>query len=132
MTPSDPSDAPGDYLVLSRGQWDKDATPESIQSAIDAFYPWLEAHIAAGRMKTGERLARDGATVSRKTLVMDGPYGETKELVGGYWFVVAHSLEEATALLADSPTLAHGLFYEVRPLELERASAYRRGNETPD
>ena len=131
MTPSDPSDAPGDYLVLSRGQWDKDATPESIQSAIDAFYPWLEAHIAAGRMKTGERLARDGATVSRKTLVMDGPYGETKELVGGYWFVVAHSLEEAAALLADSPTLAHGLFYEVRPLELARASAYRRGNETP-
>lgn len=132
MTPSDLSDAPGDYLVLSRGQWDKDATPESIQSAIDAFYPWLEAHIAAGRMKTGERLARNGATVSRKAVVMDGPYGETKELVGGYWFVVARSLEEATALLADSPTLAHGLFYEVRPLELERASAYRRGNETPD
>ena len=132
MTPSDLSEEPGEYLVLSRGQWDKDAAPEAIQSAIDAFYPWLEAHIAAGRMKTGERLARDGATVSRKAVVMDGPYGETKELVGGYWFVVAHSLEEAAALLADSPTLAHGLFYEVRPLELARASAYRRGNETPD
>ncbi len=132
MTPSDLSEAPGDYLVLSRGQWDREAAPESIQSAIDTFYPWLEAHIAAGRMKTGERLARNGATVSRKAVVMDGPYGETKELVGGYWFVVARSLEEATALLADSPTLAHGLFYEVRPLELERASAYRRGNETPD
>ena len=132
MTPSDLSEEPGDYLVLSRGQWDKDAAPETIQSAIDAFYPWLEAHIAAGRMKTGERLARAGATVSRKAVVMDGPYGETKELVGGYWFVVARSLEEASALLADSPTLAHGLFYEVRPLELARASAYHRGNETPD
>lgn len=132
MTPNDTSDTPGDYLVLSRGQWNKDAAPEEIQSSIDAFYPWIEAHIAAGRMKTGERLARAGATVSRKAVVMDGPYGETKELVGGYWFVVARSLEEATALLADSPTLAHGLFYEVRPLELERASAYRRGNETPD
>lgn len=132
MTPSDTSDAPGDYLVLSRGQWDKDAAPEAIQSSIDAFYPWLEAHIAAGRMRTGERLARAGATVSRKAVVMDGPYGETKELVGGYWFVVARSLEEAAALLATSPTLAHGLFYEVRPVDLERASAYRRANETPD
>ena len=132
MTPSDLSEEPGEYLVLSRGQWNKDAAPEAIQSAIDAFYPWLEAHIAAGRMKTGERLARDGATVSRKAVVMDGPYGETKELVGGYWFVVARSLDEAGALLADSPTLAHGLFYEVRPLEPARASAYRRGNETPD
>jgi len=132
MTPSDTSSEPGDYLVLSRGQWDKDAAPEAIQSAIDAFYPWLEAHIAAGRMRTGERLARAGATVSRKAVVMDGPYGETKELVGGYWFVVARSLEEAAALLATSPTLAHGLFYEVRPVELERASAYHRTNETPD
>ena len=132
MTANDPADASTDYLVLSRGQWDREAAPEAIQAAIDAFYPWLDAHIAAGRMKTGERLARAGATVSRKAVVVDGPYGETKELVGGYWFVVAHSLEEATALLADSPTLAHGLFYEVRPLELERASAYRRGNETPD
>ena len=132
MTPSDPTGEAGDYLVLSRGQWDKDAAPEAIQSAIDAFYPWLEAHVAAGRMKTGERLARAGATVSRKAVVTDGPYGETKELVGGYWFVVARSLEEAAALLATSPTLAHGLFYEVRPVELERASAWRRANETPD
>lgn len=121
-----------EYLVLSRGQWDKDASPDAIQAAIDAFYPWLEAHIAAGRMKTGERLAREGATVSRKAIALDGPFGETKELVGGYWFVVAASLEAAAQLLASSPTLAQGLFYEVRPLELQRASAFVRGNETPD
>ncbi|TDK23750.1 hypothetical protein E2F46_09455 [Luteimonas aestuarii] len=126
------NDDPHDYLVLSRGQWDKDASPEDIQRAIDAFYPWLEAHIAAGRMKTGERLAREGATVSRKGVAIDGPYGETKELVGGYWFVVARSLEEAARRLADSPTLRHGLFYELRPVEPERASAYVRTNETPD
>lgn len=121
-----------DYLVLSRGQWDKAAAPDAIQASIDAFYPWIEDHIAAGRMKTGERLARDGATVSRKGVATDGPFGETKELVGGYWFVVARSLQEAAELLATSPTLQHGLFYELRPVELERASAYVRGNETPD
>ena len=121
-----------EFLVLSRGQWRRDAAPEAIQASIDAFYPWLEGHIAAGRMKTGERLAREGATVSRKGFVVDGPFGETKELVGGYWFVVARTLEDAAALLATSPTLEHGLFYELRPLEFERASAYVRTNETPD
>lgn len=121
-----------EFLVLSRGQWQRDATPEAIQAAIDAFYPWLEAHVAAGRIKTGQRLARAGATVSGKGIVMDGPFGETKELVGGYWFVVAPTLEEAARILADSPTLAQGLFYELRPVELERASAYVRSNETPD
>ena len=121
-----------DYLVLSRGQWDKDASPEAIQSAIDGFYSWLEEHVAAGRIKTGHRLERAGATVSRKSVLMDGPFGETKELIGGYWFVVARSLEEAARLLSESPTLRHGLFYEVRPLETERASAYVRSNETPE
>ena len=121
-----------EFLVLSRGQWRRDATPDEIQSAIDAFYDWLDAHIAAGRMKTGERLARAGATVSARTIALDGPFGETKELVGGYWFAVAPSLEEAASLLSTSPTLPCGLFYEVRPLEPERASASRRSNETPD
>lgn len=132
MSASDEQQERHDYLVLSRGQWDKAASPEAIQASIDAFYPWLEDHIAAGRMKTGERLAREGATVSRKAIALDGPYGETKELVGGYWFVVARSLREAADLLATSPTLQHGLFYELRPLEPERASAYARTNETPD
>ena len=121
-----------DYLVLSRGQWRRDAAPEEIQAAIDDFYTWLDTHLAAGRMKTGERLARQGATVRAKGIVLDGPYGETKELVGGYWFVVASSLAEAAELLSSSPTLPLGLFYELRPLQLERASAWTRSNETPD
>lgn len=129
MTQDDP---PREFLVLSRGQWDRDASPEAIQAAIDAFYPWLEGHIAHGHMKTGQRLARAGATVSRKGVVTDGPFGETKELVGGYWFVLAPTLDEAAALLATSPTLRQGLFYELRPVDTERASAYVRTNETPD
>jgi len=122
----------GGFLVLSRGQWHRDAAPEDIQAAIDAFYDWLDAHIAAGRMRTGQRLARAGATISARGIVLDGPFGETRELVGGYWFVLAPTLEEAAALLSSSPTLQMGLFYELRPLELQRASAWVRGNETPD
>jgi hypothetical protein len=123
---------PNEYLVISRGQWDKDASPEAIQSAIDAFYPWLDDHIANCRMRGGSRLKREGATVSRKAVVMDGPYGETKELIGGYWFILADSLEEATELAAGNPCMQLGLFYEIRPLDPEPASAHVRSNETPD
>ena len=121
-----------DYLVLSRGQWRRDADPDDIQAAIDAFYDWLDARIAAGHMVTGHRLAREGATISARGVALDGPFGETRELVGGYWFVRAASLEDAAALLADSPTLRYGLVYELRPLEAGRASARARSNETPD
>jgi len=123
---------PNEYLVISRGQWDKEATPETIQGAIDAFYPWLDKHIADGNMRGGSRLMREGATVSRKRVVMDGPFGETKELIGGYWFILADSLEEATRLAAGNPCMQLGLFYEIRPLDPEPASATVRSNETPD
>ena len=119
-----------EYLVLSRGQWGEDTPPEVIQAAIDDFYDWLDAHIAAGRMRTGSRLKAEGATVSRKAVLRDGPFGETKELIGGYWFVVAASLEEATRLLADSPTVQLGLFYEVRPLDPDKATAGMHATET--
>src|SRR5690606_26705136 len=62
-----------DYLGLSRGQWRRNDAPEAIQAAIDDFYAWLEAHIEAGHMRTGQRLAREGATISARGIVTDGP-----------------------------------------------------------
>jgi hypothetical protein len=49
-----------EYLVLSRGQWDRTLSPEAIQRAIDAFYAWYEAGLAGGTLKPGHRLAREG------------------------------------------------------------------------
>lgn len=120
-----------EYLVISRGQWDADASPEAIQTAIDRFYDWLEAHEAAGRMRRGSRLKREVALVTRQRTITDGPFAEIKEMIGGFWFVVAPSLEAAAQLLSDSPTVQQGIFYEVRPLDPERASAHIASSETP-
>lgn len=119
-----------EYLVISRGQWDERATREDVQQAIDRFYAWYEGHLAAGRMKPGSRLAPEGRRIAHK-LVTDGPFAETKELVGGYWFIVAASLEEAADIAAGNPCLAFGLTLELRPLAAERARATDITNETP-
>jgi len=119
-----------EYLVISRGQWDPDKSPAEIQKVIDQFYAWHAAHVEAGRMKPGSRLAREGKIVTRSK-VTDGPFAETKEIIGGYWFVFAQSLAEAAELSAANPCLACGLTYEIRPLEGERASAFKRASETP-
>ena len=119
-----------DYLVLSRGQWDADKSKEEIQAAIDAFYVWYEQLLADGRVKRGHRLAREGKVVSRQRIA-DGPFAEAKELIGGYWIVVAASLDEAAELMSHNPTMTCGLSFEVRPIELQRASAYVASNETP-
>jgi hypothetical protein len=121
---------PSEYLVISRGQWDKDVPREEIQNAIDQFYVWLGRLVDEGKMKTGQRLANTGKTVSKKN-VTDGPFGETKEVIGGYWFIVAGSLDEAAQIAAGNPCLNCGLFYEIRPIDPERASAFMVTTETP-
>ena len=119
-----------EYLVISRGQWDKELSKEEIQSAIDQFYVWKERLVDEGKMKPGERLASAGKTVSRD-MVTDGPFSETKEVIGGYWFILAGSLEEAADIAAENPCLACGLFCEIRPIDPERASAFTVTAETP-
>lgn len=120
---------PSEFLVISRGQWDKDLSKEKIQDAIDQFYVWLEQCVAAGKMRRGQRLGIKGKTVYKNNVVTDGPYGESKEVIGGYWFILARSLEEAAEIGAGNPCLNCGLFFELRPLELEKASAYATTNE---
>lgn len=119
-----------EYFVLSRGQWDRGAAREDIQAAIDRFYAWHDRLVAEGRMRAGQRLAREGKLVSRQAIT-DGPFTEAKEIVGGYWTILARSLNEAAAIAAENPCLAYGLAFEVRPIEPVRASAYALTNETP-
>ena len=119
------------YLVISRGKWNDDAKKEDVQQAIDRFYAWYERNLESGRMARGSRLEVSGKVVSRQG-VTDGPFTETKELVGGYWFIVASSLDEAAALAAENPCLAFGLTLEIRPLEEAKALAAETTNETPD
>lgn len=119
-----------DYLLLSRGQWDEGADKDAVQDAIDRFYDWYALGLAEGWLKPGSRLENRGKLVSLGGIT-DGPFAEAKELVGGYWFIVASSLDAAAAIAAQSPCLKFGLSYEIRPLEAERADVRVTSNETP-
>lgn len=119
------------FLLLSRGQWDKVSSKADIEAAIELFYAWYEANLEKGCFKPGSRLTMETALVTREGIRTDGPFAEGKEVIGGYWIIVAASLEAAAALAAESPVLRHGIRYEIRPLESERGSAYRHTNETP-
>ena len=119
-----------EYLVISRGQWDSDASKEDIQRAIDAFYVWYERGLELGRLTPGSRLTTEGKVLTKNSIT-DGPFAESRELIGGYWFILANSLEEAAAIARENPCVEYGLTIEVRPLESNRALATAITNETP-
>ena len=113
---------PAEYLVICRGEWDKAASRSEIQNVIDQFYTWLNRLVDEGKMKRGQRLTQEGKTVDRRNVVTDGPFGESKEVVGGFWFAVANSLDEAAEIAAGNPCLDYGLSLEIRPIDPDDAT----------
>jgi hypothetical protein len=124
---NEPPPPPAEYLVISRGQWDQSLSRDEIENVIERFYQWLDGLVDAGKMRRGQRLTYEGKTITQKNVITDGPFGESKEVIGGYWFILASSLDEAAEIARGNPCLDCGLFFEVRPIDSERANA----NNTP-
>lgn len=74
-----------------------------------AYKAWNDQLRASGRYVTGEKLAEEGGkALTRKQgrlSVIDGPYAESKEVVGGYVIFRAADYAEAVELVRDSPFL---------------------------
>jgi hypothetical protein len=80
----------------------------------------MEAMTKAGVLKSsgGLKSASMATTVrmvNDKAQVLDGPYAESKEQLGGYHIIEVVDLDVAIAWAARSPTALHGVV-EVRPM----------------
>jgi hypothetical protein len=85
-----------------------------------AYGAYTEALQKAGVMRGGDRLRPvDTATTVRlksgKTEVLNGPYAETREQLGGYYLIDVPDLDAALSWAARCPGASHGLV-EVRPI----------------
>jgi hypothetical protein len=107
-----------EYLLLFRGPaWYNGLSPEELQKIMSQSKAWFDRLIARGKVKGGQPLLREGAVVSgRNGTVIDGPFAESKEAIGGYLLLQADSVEEAVAIARSSPSLAYGTTIEVRPV----------------
>jgi hypothetical protein len=107
------------YLLLYRSnEWYKALSQEDLQVVIQQNKAWIDRLTAQGKAKPGHALERKGATVfgNNGRLVSDGPFAESKEVIGGYLLLDVETIEEAIAIAQSSPTLPYGTSIEVRPL----------------
>jgi hypothetical protein len=90
------------------GQW-RDLSAEEIQRKVERYQAWADRVRTSGRYLSSEKLAEEGGKVLERRqgrlTVVDGPYAEAKEVVGGYFLFRAASFDEAIDLVRDCPFL---------------------------
>lgn len=96
------------------------SSKEEASRRLAAYGAFTEALVKAGAMGGGNRLRPTStATTVRvtdgRTEVLNGPYAETKEQLGGYFLIEAPDLDAAIAWAARCPAASLGAV-EVRPV----------------
>ena len=105
-----------DFMLIFRNSTEApDPTPDEMQANMQLWFAWIEKLRAKNVYVSGEALNQGGKTVKgAKALVTDGPFAESKEVVGGYFVIKAKSIEEAAEIAKDSPDLPGSGSVEVR------------------
>jgi hypothetical protein len=110
------------YLLMlhaEEGQWTKTPADEQARNmaAYGAFTQALQDEgrlVASGRLSLSDT-SQTVRTKGGRTVVMDGPFAETKEQLAGFYLIEADSPEAAADWAARCPASGHGVV-EVRPL----------------
>ena len=89
---------------------------EQKQDYLTKWNAWYDKLAQDGKAVEGSPLVLATRTVSGSggSRVIDGPFVEGKEIVGGYVKLLASGLEEATRAAQEHPGLEHGMIIEVR------------------
>jgi hypothetical protein len=107
------------FLFVYRRGRDLGSTisPEAMEQTLQRWRDWITEGLQKGWMlDAGDGLTQEGRVVRPANVVTDGPFVESKEILGGYSVVQADSLEAATKLAHGCPGLLYGGSVEVRPL----------------
>jgi hypothetical protein len=97
-------------------------SPEEMQKALEKYVAWAQKASNEGFLRGKHRLAEDPGRVMRGNRVTDGPYSETKEILGGYFLIEAENYDQAVQRTKDHPHLEHGTI-EVRQVHAMHESA---------
>jgi hypothetical protein len=108
------------YMLLIYGPTEGGPSPEELQAQMPRWFEYTQQLATDGVSVAGEALhGADAATTVRvrdgETQITDGPFAETKELLGGFYIVDVPDLDTALKYAARMPNIDYGSV-EVRPV----------------
>lgn len=110
------------YMILIYGKesdWEG-VTPERAGEILGAYHAYTEKLKASGAYIAGDELNVVATAKSVRgeggTQIVDGPFVDTKEALGGYYLIECASESEALNWAKQAPTMLHGGGVELRPV----------------
>jgi len=107
------------FMLLLKGGDFSRYTPEEMQSILEDYIGFSSRLAQQGKKIVGEELKDGGRVLSMKggkPVVADGPFAETKEVVGGFWLIEEKNIDDATETAGACPHLKYGGIVEVREI----------------
>lgn len=96
-------------------------TPSEIEAVIAEYVEWREKLAADGRLADGKKLKDEGGRwLSRENgsvRVVDGPFSEAKEVIGGFFSIFAADYAEAVEISSTCPHITYGGRVELREVD---------------
>jgi hypothetical protein len=116
-----------EFMLLIRNEIDHQASwsPEQQQQFLKKCEVYIGKLTNEGKLKSAQPLVREGKIVSgSKGSWEEGPFNETKEVIVGYYHLLAEDLDEATAIAKENPEFEYGntARIEVRPIKTKEES----------
>ena len=119
------------YVLMFTSQPELDAAvePARAKEVYAAIWTWFQEQDAAGHIADGGAELHPVSTATTvkvgddgDTVVVDGPFSEAKEVIGGFSVIEAPDLDAAIAITKTWPMLAlPGVAVEIRPMVVDYA-----------
>ncbi|MEO8512195.1 MAG: YciI family protein [Ignavibacteria bacterium] len=93
------------FLFRSEEKNIQSLSPDEMQEYISKWAVWTRRLNDSGKLKHGDKLSWTDATVLKDfgNAVTDGPYIESKEVIGGYMVILANDMREASEIAKECP-----------------------------
>lgn len=93
-------------------------SPQQQQEHVQKVGGFIKNLVGEGKMKAAQPLEMEGSMVSFDNgSFTDGPFNETKEVISGYYHILAEDLNEAVAIAKADPRFEDGKWrIEIRPI----------------
>lgn len=107
------------FLLLLHEDLEKigNLSPKEMEALAHEHMTWAQKLAESGYFISGDGLQEKGILISGKdSIIKDGPYLESKEIIGGYYLLQAENMETIVELAKDCPCHIWGGTTEIRQI----------------